>query len=71
MKLSTGYVAAASARHAWRTIGAWVIVVVLAVAAIATLLGGSLTTDGAPTNNPESERAEDIRLAAFPSTTAR
>jgi putative drug exporter of the RND superfamily len=37
---------------------------VLAFAAIATLL--SLTTEGAPTNNPESERADDVRLRAFP-----
>ena len=66
MRLSTRSLAAASAGHAWRTIGAWIIVVVLAVAAIATLLGGSLTTEGSPTNNPESERAEDTRLAAFP-----
>jgi uncharacterized membrane protein YdfJ with MMPL/SSD domain len=66
MTLSTRSLAAASARHAWRTIGAWIIVAVLAVAAIATLLGGSLTTEGSPTNNPESERAEDVRLAALP-----
>ena len=30
------------------------------------LLGGSLTTEGSPTNNPESERADHVRLAAFP-----
>ena len=24
------------------------------------------TTEGSPTNNPESERADDARLAAFP-----
>ena len=66
MTLSTRSLAAASVRHAWRTIGAWIIVAILAVAAIATLLGGSLTTEGSPTNNPESERAEDVRLAALP-----
>jgi RND superfamily putative drug exporter len=70
MTLSTGAVAAASARHAWRAIGAWIVVTVLAVVAIATLLGGSLTTEGSPTNNPESERAEDARLAAFQSDPA-
>ena len=43
--------------HPWRTIGAWVVVTVLAMVTIVTLLGGSLTTEGAPTNNPESERA--------------
>ena len=38
----------------------------LAIVTIAALLGGSLTTEGHPTNNPESERAADARLAAFP-----
>ena len=56
----------ASARHPWRTIGAWIVTSVLAVAAIAILLGGSLTTEGAPTNNPESERAVDAIARAFP-----
>src|SRR4030095_2701513 len=67
MRLSTGSVAAASARHPWRAIGAWIGLTVLAVVAIATLLGGSLTTEGSPTNNPESERAKAARLAAVPS----
>jgi uncharacterized membrane protein YdfJ with MMPL/SSD domain len=66
MSLSTRTLASASARHPWPTIGAWVAVTVLAFFAIATLLGGSLTTEGDPTNNPESERADDVRLAAFP-----
>jgi uncharacterized membrane protein YdfJ with MMPL/SSD domain len=67
MMLSTGSVAAACARRPWRTIMAWIGLTVLAVVAIATLLGGSLTTEGSPTNNPESERAKAARLAAFPS----
>jgi uncharacterized membrane protein YdfJ with MMPL/SSD domain len=67
MRLSTQAIAAANARHPWWTIGAWIAVVTLAVVAIMMLLGGSLTTEGAPTNNPESERAEDARLVAFPS----
>jgi uncharacterized membrane protein YdfJ with MMPL/SSD domain len=64
MTISTGSLAAASARHPWRAISAWVVVTVLAIVAIATLL--SLTTEGAPTNNPESDRADEVRLAAFP-----
>jgi uncharacterized membrane protein YdfJ with MMPL/SSD domain len=64
MRISTGSLAAASARHPWRTISVWLVVMVLAIAAIATLL--TLTTEGAPTNDPESERADDVRLAAFP-----
>ena len=66
MRLSTQTVAAASARHPWRTIGAWIATVVLAVVAIVTLLGGSLTTEGAPTNNPESERADEALFRALP-----
>jgi RND superfamily putative drug exporter len=64
--LKTGALAAASARHPRRVLGAWSIAAVLAIAVIAVFLGGSLTTEGSPTNNPESERAEDARLAAFP-----
>jgi RND superfamily putative drug exporter len=66
MRLSTGSIAGASSRHPWRAVGAWLAVTALAIVAIVTLLGGSLTTEGAPTNNPESERADDARLAAFP-----
>jgi RND superfamily putative drug exporter len=66
MKLSTRGLAGASARHPWRTLGAWVAVTVLAVVAIVSLLGGSLTTEGAPTNNPQSERADEARFQAFP-----
>src|SRR5215813_1001963 len=57
-----------SARHPWRTVGAWLAAVVLAVVAIGALLGGALTTEGNPTNNPQSERAGDALSAAFPPT---
>jgi uncharacterized membrane protein YdfJ with MMPL/SSD domain len=57
-----------SARHPWRTIGAWVAAVVVGVVAIGALLGGSLTTEGNPTNNPQSERAKDALDEAFPPT---
>ncbi len=66
MKLSTKSLAGASARHPWRTIGAWIVTVVLAVVAVAALLGGNLTTEGAPTNNPQSERADEVRFDALP-----
>jgi uncharacterized membrane protein YdfJ with MMPL/SSD domain len=66
VKLSTQTIAAASARHPWRTIGAWIAIVVLAIVAIVTFLGGSLTTEGAPTNNPESERADEALFRALP-----
>jgi uncharacterized membrane protein YdfJ with MMPL/SSD domain len=66
VKLSTQALATACARHPWRTIGAWLAAAVIAIVAIAALLGGGLTTEGEPTNNPESNRAEDVQLRAFP-----
>ena len=66
MKLSTQTISTASARHPWRTVGAWIVAFALAIAAIGVLLGDSLTTEGAPTNNPESERAIDAIARAFP-----
>src|SRR5262245_12404191 len=68
MKISTQGIAMASARHPWRVIGAWLVAVALAVVAIGGLLGGALTTEGNPTNNPQSERAEDAISEAFPAT---
>ncbi|MGH3135393.1 MAG: MMPL family transporter [Gaiellaceae bacterium] len=65
MRNSTQALASASAHHPWRTIGAWIVVTILAIAAIGFGLG-SLTTEGAPTNNPESERAIDAKFRAFP-----
>ncbi len=59
-------IALASARHPWRTVGAWVAAMVVAIVAIVALLGGALTTEGNPTNNPQSQRAEDVRNEAFP-----
>jgi uncharacterized membrane protein YdfJ with MMPL/SSD domain len=63
MRLST--LALMSARHPWRTIGAWVVLVLIGVVAIGGLLGGALTTEGNPTNNPESQRAEKALNASF------
>jgi putative drug exporter of the RND superfamily len=50
----------------WWTIGGWLLAVVAAGAALALLLG-DLTTEGHPTNNPESQRAEKAVRQAFPS----
>jgi RND superfamily putative drug exporter len=66
VKLSTQAITTASARHPWRAIAAWIVVCVLAVVAIATVLGDSLTSEGAPTNDPQSERAVDAIHTAFP-----
>jgi uncharacterized membrane protein YdfJ with MMPL/SSD domain len=58
--------AVACARRPWRAIGVWIAAVVVAIVLIGALLGGALTTEGKPTNNPQSERAKDARDAAFP-----
>jgi RND superfamily putative drug exporter len=44
----------------------WALAVVVAVAAIAGLLGGALTTEGEMTNNPESYRGYDLIFEHFP-----
>jgi uncharacterized membrane protein YdfJ with MMPL/SSD domain len=62
--------ALACARHPRRTIGAWVAAMVVAFVAIGALLGGALTTEGKPTNNPQSQRAKDVRQAAFPAASS-
>jgi uncharacterized membrane protein YdfJ with MMPL/SSD domain len=61
----TERLARACGAHPWRTIGAWLLAVVASGAALALLLG-DLTTEGHPTNNPESQRASDALVRAFP-----
>jgi len=56
----TQRLALASARHPMRTILAWVAACLLAVAAIAFLLGDALTSEAEVTNNPESYQAYDL-----------
>jgi RND superfamily putative drug exporter len=68
MKLSTQAIAMMSARHPWRTIAVWIAVVLAGAVAIGSLLGGALTTEGNPTNNPQSARAADVLDEAFPPT---
>ena len=53
-------------RHPWRTIGAWIATIVLAVAAAALFLPGNLTSTGHVTGNPESKQAEDLVFGHFP-----
>jgi RND superfamily putative drug exporter len=42
----------------------------VAFVAIGALLGDALTTEGKPTNNPQSQRAKDVREAAFPAASS-
>jgi uncharacterized membrane protein YdfJ with MMPL/SSD domain len=66
----TERLARACSRHPWRAIGGWIVAVVLAVAALVFLLG-DLTTEGHPTNNPESQRAEALIAQGFPPDPSR
>ena len=56
--LSTRGLTAASARHPWRTIAAWLVALVLAFGAIVTML--EFTSEAEITAKPESEQAYDL-----------
>jgi RND superfamily putative drug exporter len=60
MKINPESLARASSRHPWRTIGIWVVILVLAMAASATMLADALTTDFNFTNEPESKRGDEL-----------
>ena len=62
----TERLAYASARHPWRTIGAWIVAIVVAVFLVGALLGDSLTTEGEVTNNPQSIQGYDAIDEHFP-----
>ena len=56
----------AASRHPWRTVGAWVAAIVVAIGLSAALLPGNLTTNGHVTGSPESARAERLFFDRFP-----
>ena len=65
----TRQLATASARHPWRTVGAWIAAVVVSFGLIVFLLGDALTGEAEQLNNPESEQAYELlgeRLPAEP-----
>ncbi len=62
--LSTERLARACARRPWRTVGAWVLALVLAVATIVALL--DLTSEGELTSDPESEQGYEAIGSHFP-----
>ncbi|HEV8250231.1 MAG TPA: MMPL family transporter [Gaiellaceae bacterium] len=67
--MNTEPLARAAALHPWRTIAAWIAVVILAgVAVVGTKLPDKLSTDANLTNNPESQRAYDLIGQHFRST---
>ncbi|HEY7019192.1 MAG TPA: MMPL family transporter, partial [Gaiellaceae bacterium] len=62
----TERLARASSRHPWRTLGAWLAAIVLALACAVLFLPGNLTTDGHVTGNPPSAQAERLFNDRFP-----
>ncbi len=62
----TERLARASSRHPWRTFGAWIAAIVVALVAAIAFLPGNLTTNGHVTGNPESKQAEDLFYQRFP-----
>ncbi len=62
----TERLARTASAHPWRTIGAWLAAVLVALVAAVLLLPGALTTETKLTNNPESIRAEQLLARAFP-----
>ena len=69
MRLNPESLASVSSRHPWRTIGAWIVVIVSAGMLSATLLADVLTDDFAFTNRPESARAQEVIDARFADST--
>ena len=59
-RLSTEYLARASAERPKRTVAVWLVVLVAAFVAIATLLDGTMTTEFYFFGNPESKRADSL-----------
>jgi RND superfamily putative drug exporter len=68
LSLSPQALARACSRNPRRTLAVWAAAAVLAIVAIAALLSGSLSSQGSPTNMPQSQRALDLERSAFPSS---
>jgi putative drug exporter of the RND superfamily len=61
----TERIARTCANHPWFTLGAWALALAGSVAALVLVMTG-LTTEASSTNSPESERADERLIAAFP-----
>jgi RND superfamily putative drug exporter len=68
VKLSTESIALACARHPWRTVGAWVVAVVVSFGVIGTLFGDVLTSEGEVTGETDSKRVDELRFERFQPT---
>ncbi|HEX2287118.1 MAG TPA: MMPL family transporter, partial [Gaiellaceae bacterium] len=64
----TRRLATASARHPWRTVGAWIAAVVVSFGLIAFFLGDALTGEAEQLNNPESDQAYELIGERLPPT---
>jgi RND superfamily putative drug exporter len=62
----TERLARACSRRPWRTVGAWVGAIVLALVLAAVFLPGNLDHERHVTGNPESKQAEDLFQSRFP-----
>ncbi|MBA2357295.1 MAG: hypothetical protein H0V84_02570, partial [Actinobacteria bacterium] len=60
--------ARASARHPWRVLVIWIVLIVASVGTIGTLLGSALEGEIAITSETESKRAEQLLAEGFPVT---
>ena len=61
-------IAGACARHPWRTLSAWAVLLVCAAAVTVLYLGGALSSQQHFTNDPESSRATALISDKFPGT---
>jgi RND superfamily putative drug exporter len=66
VSISSEGVARACAGHPKRTLGAWLLALLVSFVAIALLLGSALTSDGDVTSNPDSKQAEALIRDSFP-----
>ncbi len=60
MAFSPETIARASSRHPWRTVVAWLVVLVLGGVSAGLVLGGVLTTEFDFTDNPEAKEAQQL-----------
>ena len=59
-RMFTESMARAAALHPWRTIGLWVVLIAVAFVLNGALLSDALTTQFRFTNNPDSQRANEL-----------
>jgi putative drug exporter of the RND superfamily len=65
-KFGLASIALVCARHPWRTLAAWAVVLLCAAAVTVMYLGGALSNQQSFTNDPESARATALINEAFP-----